>query len=335
MRSAGMRGFGAVVRAHGGNAEALAERYSVPLEALEQDDILVSGTAMARLLEGAARELPCPDLGLQMAQYQDIGILGPLAVAVENSPTVGAALECASRFLFVHSPVLSFNIVDDPQNRPGVVGLQYGAADNGAPPPRQGADVGLAFAHRMIRFLAGGSYGLLSVHLPHSPLAPRSRYLEVFGADVDFQRLNALLRVPRSTLATPLTGVDETLREIAVNYLLTRFAEPGHRIAPQVRLAIERSLRTSTLRIDSVGRLLRMHPRTVQRRLAAEDTSFAAILDEVRRESALRLLTGTELPFAQVTALLGLSEQSALTRCSHRWFGRSPSAVRAEAVRDE
>ena len=62
IRSAGMRGFRDVVEQFGGDAEALAAQFGVPLDALDGDDVLVSDVAMARLLEGAARALPCPDL---------------------------------------------------------------------------------------------------------------------------------------------------------------------------------------------------------------------------------------------------------------------------------
>lgn len=330
IRSAGMRGFSDVVGQFGGDAAALAAQYRVPLEALGSDDVLVSDVAMARLLEGAARDLPCPDLGLRMSEYQDIGILGPLAVAVQNSPTVGDALGCASQFLFLHSPVLRFTIVPDPEGRAGEVGLCYGSSQG--TPPRQATDAILAFAHRMIRFLVDGPYGLHSVHLSHQPKAPAARYAEFFGAEVRFGQAASLLRVPRSLLDRPLVGVDGTLREIALDYLHSHFPEPGRVVAPQVRNAVDGMLGTSPPRIESAARLLGMHPRTLQRRLAGEGVLFEALLDDARRDAALRLLTRTDLPLQQVAGLVGLSEQSALTRCVRRWYATTPSAIRAGAV---
>jgi len=57
-----------------------------------------------------------------------------------------------------------------------------------------------------------------------------------------------------------------------------------------------------------------------------------AILDDVRRATAARLITQTDLPLSQVTAMVGLAEQSALSRAARRWFGVSPRELRATAA---
>jgi AraC-like DNA-binding protein len=79
-----------------------------------------------------------------------------------------------------------------------------------------------------------------------------------------------------------------------------------------------------------------MHPRTLQRRLAEENTTFLDLVDDVRRNAARQYLTMTDLSMTQVAGLLGLSEQSALTRCTRRWWGATPRQVRRnpDLVRD-
>ena len=78
----------------------------------------------------------------------------------------------------------------------------------------------------------------------------------------------------------------------------------------------------------SVASLLGLHPRTLQRRLAAEGTLFEDIRDEVRKSAALHLLRDTEVSFSQMAYLLGLSSPSAFTRSCRRWFGETPSRTR-------
>lgn len=328
VRAALFRGFPQLVDRLGGDGAALLARFRVPDGALESDGAFITTRTAGVLTETAAAELDCPDLGLRLAEVQDIGILGPLSIALENSATLAEALDCASRFLFAHSPVSRVARIPDPDGVAGVVGLLYESTGEQLPP--HAVDHGLGLFHRIITQLHDGPYGLRAAHLPHPPVAPVSRYTDFFGADVRFERVAAVLRVPAQLLSAPLPGANRLLRDITLDYLATHFTDPGRSVTDEVRLLLTRALGTSSITIAAVARLLTMHPRTLQRRLAAESTTFEAILDEVRREAALRLITETDLPLAQVTALVGLTEQSALSRAGRRWFGRSPRELRHE-----
>lgn len=330
VRSAGLRGFRATVAELGGRAEDYARAAGLPVAALDVDDLLVSDRVLAAVLEVAAEGLGCPDLGLRVAARQDFGMLGPLALAIQNSPTVADALECTSRYLFVHARSLSLSLVDDPYGAPDLGALHYGVPP-GLPISVQAIDLGLGFLHRSITYLVGGSYGLRSVELPYTPVAPLAVYEEFFGATVHTGQGAPLLRLPRALLDRRLAGGDERVWRLALAFLAEQTAGEGATTTARVRGVLTRSLGTVPPQIGAVARLVDLHPRTVQRRLAAEGTTFAAVLDEVRREAAKRYLTTTDIPMSQVAGMLGLSEQSALSRCCRRWWGITPSAVRRGA----
>ncbi len=327
IRSAGLRGFRATVAELGGDAEEFAAAAGLPIAALDADDLLVPDQAMAMVLELAAERLHCPDLGLRIATRQDLGMLGPLALAIRSSPTLADALECTSRYLFVHARSLRLSLEPDPYGDRGVTALHYGVQP-GLPITVQGTDLGLGFLHRALGRLVDGPYGLRSVELPYRPPAALSVYEEFFGAPVRFDRPAAILRVPSSLTARAVAGSDETLRRLALAFLAEQSADSGASFEPKVRAAVRQLLGTTAPEIGSVARLLTVHPRTLQRRLAAENTSFAAILDDVRRTEARRYLTTTDLPMSQIASLLGLSEQATFTRACHRWFRITPTALR-------
>ncbi|MEX5293994.1 AraC family transcriptional regulator [Kocuria sp. CPCC 205268] len=332
IRSAGLRGFRAAVAELGGSAEALADAAGLPRAALDTDDLLVPERAVGRVLETAARELGCPDLGLRVAARQDPGVLGPLALAARHSETVRDALECTSRYLFVHAPSLDLALVPDPYGARGVTAVRYGAAagDPGRGSP-QGTDLGLGLLHRALSSLVGGSYGLRTVELAHRPSAPLRAYERFFGAPVRTGRPEVLLRIPTSTLARPLHG-DAGVRQVALAFLDTQLPGSGSAWAPRVRGVLVQLLGTTAPEIGAVARVLELHPRTLQRRLAEEGTTFGAVLDEARRSAALRWLTTTDVPLGRIAGLVGLSESSALTRCARRWWGVPPRTVRREGV---
>jgi AraC-like DNA-binding protein len=329
VRAASLRGLPALVDALGGDSAALFARFGVDPADVSADDAVVAVRSVGLLLEVAAAELERPDLGLLLAERQDAGILGPLAVAIENARTLGEAMENASRFLFVHSPALSISLVPDDER--GVTTLRYGSTGPERMPP-QASDLGLGLLHRIIVLLHGGPYGLRSALLTHPPLVPVTRYTDFFGADVRFSRPVAALRLPATLTEAPVAGGDQVLHTLALDYLESHFAEPGQTVAGRVRGTLARSLGSAPPRAADVARLLRLHPRTLQRHLAAEGTTFEGILDDVRRETAYRLITTTDLPFAQVTAMLGLGAQSALTRAVRRWFGRTPTTLRSPGL---
>ncbi|WP_431682868.1 AraC family transcriptional regulator ligand-binding domain-containing protein [Kitasatospora sp. KL5] len=331
LRSATLRNFRALVGELGGSAEDLAGEARLPVAALDADEMLVDGDAVAAVLELAALHLACPDFGLRLAARQDLGVLGPLALAIQSSRTIGDGLECTSRYLYLHGRSLRITVEADPHGTEGVIAVRYGG-DAAHPVSAQSMDQALGFTHRVIATLVGGAYGLRSVELPHPPLARSSVYESFFGVETRFRRPDGLLRMPHSLLSMPLGHGDETLRALALAYLARQAPEPAAELAPRVHAALARSLgAASAYGIDSVARLLSVHPRTLQRRLAAEGTAFAAILDDVRRDAARRYLVTSDLPMYQIASLLGLSEQSALSRCCRRWWGMSPSQVRREA----
>lgn len=328
IRSAGLRGFRSTVAELGGDADRYAAALDVPAAALDTDDLLVSDWSVAALLERAATDLHCSDLGLRIARRQDLGMLGPLALVIQNSPTIADALECTSRYLFVHGESLSVSLEEDPLGVRGVSALRYGSTE-GLPAPVQGTDLGLGFIHRAIVSLTGGPYGLRSVELPYVPAASLEVYEAYFGAPVNTGGAAARLRLPTSLLRTSLDGADPHLRQLVLAFMLQQATNSeSDDVAPRVRSTVTCSLGTTVPDVSSVAHVLALHPRTLQRRLAAEGTSFGSILDECRRNAARRYLAGTDLPFGQVASLLGLSEQSALTRCCRRWWGLTPTAVR-------
>jgi AraC-like DNA-binding protein len=330
VRAAGLRGLPALIDRLGGDGRELFGRFGADTAAPDTDDAVIASTSAGLILEAAAAELRCPDLGLRLAGQQNIGVLGPLSLANESSETHGEAVDCATRFLFVHSPALTVGQVPDPSGRPGVVALRYGSTEP-EPMPPQSADLGLGLLHRIVALLAGGRYGLRSVHLPHPPLAPVARYTEFFGADVRFGQASALLRVPQTLAATPVAGGNPMLHAAALDYLRSHYPAPSPTVTERVERLVTQGLGSAPVDIAAIARNLSTHPRTLQRRLSAEGAGFERILDSVRRNAAHRLIIGTDIPFTQITAMVGLTEQSALTRAVRRWFGVSPRDLRRGA----
>ena len=78
--------------------------------------------------------------------------------------------------------------------------------------------------------------------------------------------------------------------------------------------------------MGQVARELAVAERTLHRQLAAEHTSFRALVDEVRETLAVELL-GNNLTVEEVARRLGYSETAAFTHAFKRWRGHPPSRL--------
>ncbi|MFD4371038.1 AraC family transcriptional regulator [Streptomyces sp. NPDC058486] len=331
IRAASLRGFVPLVERLGGDADGLLGRFGLTRHLLESDEALIPITANDLVLDAAAEGLGCADLGLRLAEEQDLSVLGPLAVVIEASSTVSEALASASRYMFVHSPALSVGVEADPRGHRGVVALTYRKDLHESPYSPQAMELGLGLFCRVAEMLVGGRTGLRSVEVPHQPLSPVSRYTGFFGADVTFGRPAAALRVERHLLDERFATADEAIRLLAVEYLSGHYTDPGRTVSTQVRRALAGGLGITPPAIAGVARLLSVHPRTLQRRLAAEGTTFEAVLDGVRRDAVHRHLTTTDLPLGRIAVLVGFTEQSTLSHAVRRWYGASPRELRRAA----
>jgi AraC-like DNA-binding protein len=91
-----------------------------------------------------------------------------------------------------------------------------------------------------------------------------------------------------------------------------------------IRDRIARRIESGLPTIEGVARELGFSPRSLQRRLAAEQLTFFAILDSYRRDRAIQAIRGGETRIEEMANALGYAQQSSFTRAFKRWTGISP-----------
>jgi AraC-like DNA-binding protein len=330
VRVQALRGYRQLVTELGGDPGRLLRAAKVKATAFDQLDSFVSVQAVAGLLERASRELACPDFGLRLAERQDIGILGPLAVAMRHAATVGDAMRCASKYIHVYNAAIGFSVRADEGDHEAI--LAFEVLDDQGPHRAQMIEHGVGITCRIVSMLSAGRSHLKQVWLPHPPIAKGSTYRHHLGASVEFNASRAALATDRADLDLPLGEHNDEVLMLAANYLDVQFPARGNSLALQVRTVVERMMGTGACSHAEAAEALSLHPRTLQRRLRQEGTTFEDIKDAARRDLAQRYLAHRDVPLSQVTALLDYREQSALTRSCQRWFQTTPRAVRAGLV---
>lgn len=99
------------------------------------------------------------------------------------------------------------------------------------------------------------------------------------------------------------------------------------RVAGRVRSVLARPEGVSRS-LDEAAKDLGMSARTLRRRLAHEGLTFAALLNDQRKDAALAMLRSRELSVDDVAARLGYSNAANFTRAFRQWTGMTPTAYR-------
>lgn len=106
-------------------------------------------------------------------------------------------------------------------------------------------------------------------------------------------------------------------------------ASEARTTSSQVEGALFELLPSGRTELKDVAKELGVGTRTLQRRLAAEDTTWLTVLSHTRERLARHYLKTTELSPAEVSFLLGFEDPNSLFRAFHRWTGTTPESWRA------
>jgi AraC-like DNA-binding protein len=329
VRATALAGYNELVVKLGYDPAVLLRRFHIAPNLPGQEDGVLPYRSMLNLLEASAREYACPDFGLQLAEYQGMDILGPIALIARHSDTVAEAFDAIGRYMYFHSPAIT--VIFDQSNE-AVPFVSFEITLAGIPHKRQAHELAMGVGRNILRLLLGANYAPAALLFTHDTPLPPARYRKFFNTTVLFnQPYNAYVFKPED-LRRPLAQRDAYLKRVFTDYLNQLAVAPRLDLYEQVTGLIKRLLPTGHCTINVVAEQLCLHPRTLQRRLTEEGLSFDQLADEARKESVQSYLSNSSIPLAQLAGLVGYTEQSSLNRACQRWFGQSPRQYRVTAL---
>jgi len=302
-------------------ALALSGLSAAPWEVPDQ---LVALTGVLACMKAMSRE-EGPDIGCRVVSEMSISELGELGALMLGGGTPRGALTRLCAAISAHSTHEIFSLV------PGRGGLIVSEQ------MLLGVDavtlhIVQQYVAALVRCLcnmtgvAGEPLGRIEIsphpelgvthlgnRLGHELVATRSGRLSIFLAD---EILDRPFVVPARAvrLGRPSKGW-RPLR-----------AEGGFETT--ARHFIRTMLDDGTASVERFAKASGLSLRTVQRRLAAEDTNFSKLLDDVRRERAQELLSASSARIGAVAGDLGYTSHSSFVRAVRRWEGRPPMQLR-------
>jgi AraC-like DNA-binding protein len=126
-------------------------------------------------------------------------------------------------------------------------------------------------------------------------------------------------------------GAPGTVPRRAGSYLRRRLSglSAGAGLSERVRAALLDMIPSGLSSADDVADKLAVSRRTLQRRLEQGGTRFKTLLASVREQLARHYIVHSDLPYNQISFLLGYQDPNSFFRAFHAWAGMTPDAARA------
>ncbi len=278
------------------------------------------------ILDAAAAVTRHPCFGAEWAEAIDPRQTGVYGYLLLNAGSVREALDVTVRYL----PLIVRPVAIELTNEAETATLSWRLTPGLQRRAAQYHLFAAAVTTARLRAAAGGDLDPLRVDLPCPEFPCKPTLRRLLGPCIKYDAGKTRIAIGTSCLDRRNDKADgklfELLRNLADRTLRERAGETA--LAQLVRQEITARLGRSDISLEAVAAALKMMPRTLQSRLAADSTSFEAQVQEIKQSMAEHLLRDTNLSLTEIALRLGFSELSAFTRACQRWFKEPPSTLR-------
>jgi AraC-like DNA-binding protein len=320
-----LRLLAAFLRARGVDVSELLSREGIAPGLLEDLDGRIPLRTACELLEDAALLVDEPNIGLAIGSGPPFGE-GVLPYKMWASPTLGDALGLATRYFRLVGDLPVPHMIQTG----GRVRLSYYAPLDDPHPLRHLVDLYQARAMFLGRKFTGVDWIPLAVRFRHARPKRIEEYRRLFRAPLVFDHPVDELELRPEILKLEVKSRDPRL----FRHLARCAAEALSRLPPldnfavAVRMAVAASLRQRNPTLEQVASHFHISTRTLQRRLEGANLTLRQLVDDVRRELAMRYLESDQLSLAEVGFLLGFDGRQSFHRAFRRWTGTTPASAR-------
>jgi AraC-like DNA-binding protein len=319
--------------ARGAEREALLERSALAEDDLEDHDNRVPLGRHIALIRAARHLSGDPAFALHYGEsvnLAEVSVVGLIGYASETMADAFVQLARYSRLIvdLDLGPGDRFRIAPDDEGTWIV---------DGRPDPNLYPELTeIAFAQMVTgtrRF--GDTPFVQEVRVTHSDPGYRSEYERILGAPIAFDSDRNAIRIdpgwvgyrvalePRYAFGILCRHADDLLARL----------DAGATTRGRVERAIMPVLHKGEIDMARVAAGLGCSRDTLYRRLKAEGTTFAKLLDDLRRRLALDYLAGGKVSVAETAYLVGFSDPAPFSRAFKRWTGRTPAEARRSGTK--
>lgn len=314
------------LEARGIAADAVFAEFGVPSPASAGWDVRIPLPQIANLWSRLLEVSRDPHFPLRAAEHVDLTTCDVITYLESAASTLRRALHQKLEYLPLITDAVEWTL-DEAGDEARLAVHERPAR----PPLAPVAEFLVGARHVFLERFGPPGYRARAVSFRHAAPSERSEYRRIFKVEPSFSAELDQLSFDREQLDQPMRGRDDALSDI-----LGRYAEqmrPKQRQRETWRARVFERLKSGVdPGIAAVARGLGVSPRTLQRALADENTSYLDVATGARRAAAEQLLRRRELGISEVAFALGFSGSPAFHRAFRRWTGTTPSEFRAREL---
>ena len=322
-RAAVLTNYNEVARHFGLDPYAMLGRCGLHPSSLRDPENWLPAKPLLRLLDDSPAVTGRDDFGVLLGENRTLASLGPVSLLLRHEITLGQIIATAVEYRRLINEIVDINVRTSGRSAILEWNLLPGLRST------QGTNILATIAYRMLVEASGCIWQPECVHFRQSLPAHVATFQRVFRCSLEFDSSFDGISFPSQCLDYPNEHADPGL---AVHARRLLDLLPGLRkqetLAERVRSTIPFLISNGQADVQGVARYLGIPLRTFQRKLAAEGQPFGTLLNEARRELAVRYLANSNQSITMVAQLTGYSALSSFTRWFISEFGTPPGKWR-------
>lgn len=329
VRMAPLLGLPRLLADHGVEADTFIREAGCDPTLFRHPENTIDFAAVGRLLAKTAEVTEHPYPGLELGRRLGLGVFGVLGEALRLAPDLGTAL----RTLMLHFHLHDRGAVPSLWETHGHAIFGYTLYCPDVPGTDHIYDTALLVARNLISELVDRKWRCTEVQMFREPPADMEPFRRSFRAPLRFCADHAAIVFPTSDLSRPLLRANPNAYAKALHDLeemedASDVSLLGTNVLQLLHSMLISGSAKDNIDLRGIAQIFSLHPRTFNRRLNAEGTTFRALLAEARYKIARQLLRDTRLQTTEIAYLLGYADSASFDHAFRRWSGTSATKWR-------
>lgn len=323
--------------------EPLLKEVGIDPATLQPDTSRVDAHALIRLMDRCVEQARQSGKGLHfsvvLGESFNFDYLPDVETFITTSPTLRDAQPVLDWLPPLINPFLDLKLQEHGPDARLILTLIDPSDEARA--PTHLIESGLVTLCKFTRLMLGDDWQAREITLQHGANDSQAAFEASCRVPVRYgQPLNALW-FDRHLLDRPLRGALPGLHEVAAKRVLATLQRQSlDPVSPDLSGTVGQLTQLLLQRpellgagIETQAQRMRLHPRTLQRRLQQQGQTHSAVLAAVRLDLARQWLLRPDMPLEDIAHRLGFADRRNFTEAFIRWTGMPPSQWREQQRR--